>query len=57
MCRRILHMSQKNDLHIRLTEEEKNKIEENSKKFGFHTVSEFVRYIAINIKDIVIKVE
>jgi len=49
-------MSQKNDLHIRLTEEEKTKIEENSIRLGFHSVSEFVRYIAVNIKDIIIKV-
>lgn len=48
-------MSQVNDLHIRLTSEEKQKIDENSVKFGFHTVSEYVRYIAINIKEIKIK--
>jgi hypothetical protein len=50
-------MSQVNDLHIRLTAEEKQKIDENSIKFGFHTVSEFVRYIAINVKEINIKIK
>jgi hypothetical protein len=50
-------MSQVNDLHIRLTAEEKQKIDENAKRFGFHTVSEFVRYIAINIKEIKIKIK
>jgi hypothetical protein len=42
----------RNDLHIRLNEIEKKTIEENANKFGFHTVSEFVRYVSINIKEI-----
>ena len=50
-------MSQKNDLHVRLNENEKKAIEENSKKFGFHTVSEYVRFIALNVKDIIIKIK
>lgn len=50
-------MSQINDLHVRLTAEEKKKIDENSIKFGFHTVSEFIRYIAVNIKEINIKIK
>ena len=48
-------MSKKNDLHIRLNEQEKQKIDENSKKFGFHTISEYVRFIALNVKEIDIK--
>ena len=50
-------MSQKYDLCIRLNEEENKKIKENTKKFGFHTVSEFIRYIGTNIKEINIKLE
>jgi len=50
-------MNHKNNLHIRLNDEEKKKIEENTIKFGFHSMSEFVRYIALNIKEIDIKVK
>ena len=50
-------MSQVNDLHIRLNVEEKKKIEDNAKIFGFHSVSEYVRYISINVKEINIKIK
>jgi hypothetical protein len=50
-------MNQRNNLHIRLTNEEKKKIEENSIKFGFHTMSEYVRFIALNVKNITIKIK
>jgi hypothetical protein len=50
-------MNQRNNLHIRLTDQEKKQIEENSKKFGFHTTSEYVRFIALNVKEIEIKIK
>ena len=50
-------MNQRNNLHIRLNDEEKKKIEENSKKFGFHTMSEYVRFIALNVKEVDIKIK
>jgi hypothetical protein len=44
-----------NEIRIRLTSEDKKTIEENSKKFGFLTVSEYLRYVGKNIKEIIIK--
>ena len=42
------------DLTIRVNEEECKIINENAKKFGFHTVSEYLRFVGINTKQIVI---
>jgi len=50
-------MAQKHDLIVRLNEEESKKIKENAKKFGFHTVSEFIRYVGTNIKEVSLKFE
>jgi len=50
-------MSKKYDLHIRLNEDENSKIKENTNKFGFHSTSEFIRYIGINVKEINIKID
>lgn len=50
-------MNQRNNLHIRLNDEEKKKIEDNSIKFGFHTMSEYVRFISLNVKNITIKIK
>lgn len=44
-----------NEIRIRLTSEDKQKIEENSKKFGFLSISDYLRYVGKNIKEIIIK--
>lgn len=44
--------AQGKNLMIRVTNEGKKKIIENSKKFGFFSVSEYLRYVGINTKDI-----
>ena len=41
-----------NEIRIRLTSEDKELIENNSKNFGFFSISEYLRYIGKNIKEI-----
>lgn len=40
------------NLMIRTNDVEKLKIEENAKRLGFHSVSEFLRYLGVNAKDV-----
>ena len=44
-----------NEIRIRLTTEDKELIENNSRKFGFVSISEYLRYIGKNMKEIIIK--
>jgi hypothetical protein len=44
-----------NEIRIRLTSEDKELIENNSKKFGFVSISEYLRYIGKNTKEINIR--
>jgi hypothetical protein len=46
-----------NEVRIRLTSEDKNLIETNAKNFGFVSVSEYLRYIGKNCKEIKIKIQ
>jgi len=48
-------MTRTNDICLRLNKEENEKIKENSKKFGFHSVSEYMRFVGTNTKEINIK--
>ena len=50
-------MGQTENIHIRLTKEQKDKIENNSKKYTFSNVSEFMRFVSLNITDIEVKIE
>ena len=43
-------------IQVRATEEEKKEIENKAKEFGFTTVSEYLRYIGRNCKEIKIKI-
>jgi hypothetical protein len=40
---------------FRVSKHEKELIEQNAVKFGFHSTSEFIRYVTLNVKDIIIK--
>lgn len=42
----------KNQMHFMVTDEEKEKIISNSKKLGFETIGEYLRYIGMNTKEI-----
>ena len=42
---------------IRINEEDKKLIEENSKKFGFVSVSEYLRYIGKNCKEVKVEIK
>jgi hypothetical protein len=44
-----------NEIRIRLTSEDKELIEAQSKKFGFVSISEYLRYIGKNCTDVKIK--
>lgn len=44
------------EIRIRITKIDKDIIEENSEKFGFCSVSDYLRYIGKNVKGIIIKV-
>ena len=46
----------KTNIIFRVNKDEKIKIENNSKKFGFHTVSEYIRFVVINVKEINIRI-
>ena len=41
---------------FRINDQDLQKIEDKSKKFGFYSVSEFVRQVCLNVDDIQIKV-
>lgn len=43
-------MSKKLGINIRVTEEEKKKIESNAKNHNFISISEFLRFAGMNIK-------
>lgn len=45
-------MNKFKNIIIRVTESEKQKIEQNYKKFGFHSLSEYLRFVGINTKNI-----
>lgn len=40
-------MSKEKQIHIRITEEEKEKIEKNANRLGFRQVSEYLRFIGL----------
>lgn len=42
---------------IRINEEDKTLIESNSKKFGFVSVSEYLRYIGKNCKEVKVEIK
>jgi len=42
---------------IRINEEDKKLIEENAKKFGFVSVSEYLRYIGKNCKEVKVEIK
>jgi hypothetical protein len=46
-----------NEIRIRLTSEDKLSIEDNAKKFGFVSVSEYLRYIGKNCKDVKVEIK
>lgn len=46
-----------NEIRMRLTSEDKEIIEENSRKFGFVSVSEYLRYIGKNCIEVNIKIK
>ena len=48
-------MKKTQDICVRLSPIEHNKIKENTKKFGFHNVSQYMRFVGLNTLDITIK--
>jgi hypothetical protein len=50
-----MKLEQTEMLHIRVTENEKKKIEEKSLKYNFRSVSEYIRFLALNEWDIYVK--
>jgi len=40
------------DICVRINEEENKKIKENMNEFGFHTLSEYIRFVALNAKKV-----
>lgn len=41
-------------IQLRVTKEEKNEIEKKAKEFGFVSVSEYLRYVGKNCKEVVV---
>jgi uncharacterized protein (DUF1778 family) len=46
-----------NEVRIRLTSEDKKLVEDNAKKFGFVSVSEYLRYIGKNCKEVKVEIQ
>jgi len=42
------------DICVRVNEEETKIIKDNMKKFGFYTVSDYIRFVAINTTNILL---
>jgi len=45
-------MSKTDMLHIRITKEEKKLLEEKTKSWNFRSISEFLRFVGLNCKNI-----
>lgn len=50
-------MKKERGLRIRMNEKEKKEITDNSKSFGFSNVSEFLRFLGLNVEKIELKIK
>jgi hypothetical protein len=45
------------DISVRVNENEMNKIKENMNIFGFHTLSEYIRFVALNASKVSLEIK
>jgi hypothetical protein len=56
VIREITQMRKNEYFRFRINDNDLQKIEDKAKRFGFYSVSEFVRQVCLNVKDIDIRV-